>query len=205
MNQRLVVFASGSGSNVKALLDSIAQHGYPIECVGLCTDRLESGAEMIVKERGVPVFHLLRTHFDDYQAYVNAMTTVLESLQPDLIVLAGYLKKIPDAVVQRWPRKIINIHPSLLPKFGGKHYYGLRVHQAVLDAKESETGCTVHYIDEHYDHGDIIRQLRTAVYANDTPESLQKRVLSLEHQLLPEVTIQLLANQLLIDPNHHGR
>lgn len=196
MNKRLVVFASGSGSNFKALLETIALQASPITCVGLCTDRPndrpECGAETIAIKRGIPVFRIERSEYIDYPTYVDAMIATLDTLQPDLIVLAGYLKKIPTLVVQRWPQRIINIHPALLPKYGGKHYFGIHVHRAVLDAKEHESGCTVHYVDEHYDHGEIIRQSRTPVYADDTPESLQQRILTLEHRLLPEVVLQLL-------------
>lgn len=196
MNKRLVVFASGSGSNFKALLESIAQQASPITCVGLCTDRPkdspECGAETIASKRGIPVFRIQRSEYIDYPTYVDTMVSILETLQPDLIVLAGYLKKIPSLVIRRWPHQIINIHPSLLPKFGGKHYYGIHVHQAVLDAKELESGCTVHYVDEQYDHGEIIRQLRVPVLPDDTPEALQQRILTLEHRLLPEVVLQLL-------------
>lgn len=199
MNKRLVVFASGSGSNFQALLDTLAAGNYPIVCVGLCTDRPECGAETIAIKRGIPVFRIRRGEYSDYSAYVDAMSSILEKLQPDLMVLAGYLKKIPNEIVRQWPLKIINIHPSLLPKFGGKHFYGIHVHQAVLEAQEEVSGCTVHYIDEHYDHGDIIQQAHTPILTDDTPESLQQRVLSLEHRLLPEIVIQLLT-----DPIHHG-
>jgi len=197
MIKRVVVFASGSGSNFKALLDTIAQREVPIKCVGLCTDRTDIGAEKIAIEHNIPVFHILRKDHSNESSYVESMALTLERLQPDLIVLAGYLKKIPVPILQRWPKKCINLHPSLLPKYGGKHYYGLRVHQAVLDANERESGCTVHYVDEHYDHGDVIQQSSTPVLTNDTPETLQQRVLKLEHRLLPEVVVQLLT-----DPQH---
>src|SRR5699024_7807145 len=101
---------------------------------------------------------------------------------PDLIVLAGYLLKIPASVVRQYPKQIINIHPSLLPKFGGKGFYGRKVHEAVLEAGDTTTGCSVHLVDEEYDRGPILDQRSVPVLKTDTPESLAKRVLELEHQ-----------------------
>jgi phosphoribosylglycinamide formyltransferase-1 len=119
------------------------------------------------------------------------MLAALDSADIDLIALAGYLRLIPPAVIKRYPQRIVNIHPALLPDFGGRGMYGLNVHKAVLAAGETESGATVHFVDEHYDEGDIIAQARVPVLPNDTPETLAARVLTVEHELLPNALERL--------------
>ena len=116
----------------------------------------------------------------------------LQDWDPDLIVLAGYLKKIPDSVVDYYKDRIINIHPSLLPKYGGKGFYGRNVHKAVIEAGDPFSGCTVHFVNSEYDRGSIIQQKKIPVFSADTPDSLAKRVLKEEHKLLPKVINQLI-------------
>lgn len=123
------------------------------------------------------------------------MLNILAQWKPDLIVLAGWLRKIPDAVLTAFPDAIVNIHPSLLPKFGGKGFYGLRVHEAVLAAGEAESGCTVHLVNEEYDQGRILGQRRVVVQPGDTPQSLSARVLEQEHQLYPACIGELLKSR----------
>ncbi len=112
--------------------------------------------------------------------------------EPDLICLAGYNRLLPESLVHRYRRRILNIHPALLPKFGGKGMYGMRVHQAVLDQGETESGCTVHYVTERYDEGEIILQMKCLVEPGDTAETLAARVLALEHVAYPEAIRQVL-------------
>jgi phosphoribosylglycinamide formyltransferase-1 len=119
------------------------------------------------------------------------MLAALDSADIDLIALAGYLRLIPPAVIKRYPQRIVNIHPALLPDFGGRGMYGLNVHKAVLAAGETESGATVHFVDEHYDEGDIIAQARVPVLPDDTPETLAARVLTVEHELLPNALERL--------------
>ena len=107
-------------------------------------------------------------------------------------MLAGFLKKIPDTLIQLFPNKIVNIHPALLPKFGGKGMYGMHVHQAVIDASEKESGITIHYVNEQYDAGQIIFQAKTTIQPNDTPQNLAERIHELEYKHYPEILEQLL-------------
>jgi phosphoribosylglycinamide formyltransferase-1 len=190
--KRLVVFASGSGSNFQAIIDAISIGKIPAICVGLLCDRDGIAAIDKANLADIPVHVVRRRDYQDYDNYSLALTATVLSLDPDLIVLAGYLSKVPSMVVERWRGKIINMHPALLPKFGGKGYYGIYVHTAVLEAGESESGCTVHYVDEVYDNGSIIAQRKVPVLKNDTPDTLQQRVLMEEHTLLPEVIEKIL-------------
>ena len=123
----------------------------------------------------------------------GAILSVLEEHGVDFVVLAGFLARVPEAILHVYPGRIINIHPSLLPKFGGKGMYGNRVHEAVLAAGEVESGITIHYINEHYDEGDVIRQVRCPVLPEDTPEELACRIHALEYEVYPEVIEQLLS------------
>jgi len=120
------------------------------------------------------------------------MMDKIHSYKPDLIVLAGYLLKIPKRLVEAFPNKIVNIHPALLPKFGGKGMYGLNVHQAVVDQGETESGLTIHYVNENYDEGQIIKQVSCIVVPGDDAQTIQQKVLKLEHKFYPETIEKLL-------------
>lgn len=135
---------------------------------------------------GIATYHISQKKYPDYVDYITQLITVLEKNSINLIVLAGYMKLFPREIVDRYCGRIINIHPALLPKFGGSGMYGIRVHQAVLDAREQYSGATVHMVDSKFDHGPILIQRRIRVNPDDTPESLAARVLEIEHQILPE-------------------
>jgi phosphoribosylglycinamide formyltransferase-1 len=134
---------------------------------------------------------LRRKAFDSEREYADEMLRILDEHRIEVICLAGYLKLVPADVVRRFENRMLNIHPALLPKFGGKGMYGIRVHEAVIAAGESESGPTVHIVDELYDHGRIVMQRRVPVLPDDTPEALQKRVLAVEHELYPEALKRL--------------
>ena len=118
--------------------------------------------------------------------FVERQINLLEKHKIDLIVLAGYIKKLPKEITDKFENRIINIHPALLPKFGGKGMYGMNVHKAVIEAKEKYSGPTIHFVDDIYDNGEILLQKKVEISADDTPESLQKKVLELEHVVYPE-------------------
>jgi phosphoribosylglycinamide formyltransferase-1 len=186
--KKLVVFASGSGSNFQAIIDAVRQNKLNVEIAGLITNRDGIGAIERAKKNHIPVNVINETN---EQLFKIKLADQLNIWQPDLIVLAGFLKKIPAEIVSDFPNKIINIHPALLPKFGGKGFYGLRVHEAVINSGEKTSGCTVHYVNNEYDRGQIIEQKVVPVYSTDSPESLAKRVLKAEHELLPSVIKKL--------------
>lgn len=179
MIPRIAVFASGSGSNVQAILDAIASGSLVASVCALVASKPGIGAIARAESRGIPVF-------------IGDASAAIRATSPDVIALAGYLKQIPSELIDAFPGRIVNIHPSLLPKFGGHGMYGRHVHTAVLAAGETESGCTVHLVTEHYDEGPILAQARVAVLPGDTPESLATRVLEQEHILYPNTLQQLL-------------
>ena len=186
----LVFFASGSGTNFQSVIDAIESGQIQARISGLITNRPEAGAIKRAQEHDIPAYVIDPSAPDFEQKLLN----LLSELNPDLIVLAGYLKKIPTGIIKNYSGKIINIHPSLLPKYGGKGYYGMNVHRAVLENKENVSGCTVHFVNEIYDNGQIIEQIEVPVSSTDSPESLAKKILRREHELLPN-TIQKLLTQ----------
>lgn len=184
----IIVFASGAGSNAQAIINYLKQH--PIAKVSLIVcNKPNAGVLDIAAAENIPTLLIDKTSFQD-----AAFITTLAQYQPSLIVLAGFLWKIPDGVVQFFSNNIINIHPSLLPKYGGKNMYGQRVHQAVIAANEKASGITIHYVNEVYDEGEIIVQAHCSVLADDTPETLAQRVHQLEHFYFPR-TLHFLLEQ----------
>ncbi|MEX0679853.1 MAG: phosphoribosylglycinamide formyltransferase [Balneolales bacterium] len=194
--QRITVFASGNGSNFKALHKATLSHDFPALITALVCDNAKAGALAYARSCEIRHYLIRRTEFPNSKSYVDRLENILGNEAPDLIVLAGYLKKIPSRIVKKYPRQIINIHPALLPKYGGKGYYGMRVHQAVIENGEKESGCTIHFVTNIYDDGPVIAQKKVPVYPDDTPESLAKKIQTVEHLLYPEVIYNLLKNQL---------
>jgi len=180
---RVAVLASGGGTNLQALIDAL--HNAPEARVAqVITNRPHAGALDRARRAGIRATVLENP--DDPAELLAALGS-----DADLVVLAGYLKLVPPAVVARFRWKMINIHPALLPAHGGAGMYGHRVHEAVLASGAAESGVTVHYVDEQFDRGPIIAQARVPVRPGDTRESLAARVLEAEHQLLPRVVLEL--------------
>ena len=189
---RLAVFASGDGSNFGAMLKAIDAGTLDAEPVLLITDRPRIGAIEKAEDRDIPVAVLRPADFETEGAVAEAFINTLADYGAEFIALAGYLKKIPTGVVDAFKHRMLNIHPALLPSFGGKGMYGRRVHEAVLEIGCRVTGVTVHLVDSEYDTGPIVLQEPAAVRQDDTPRSLAARVLQLEHRLYPEA-LQLFA------------
>lgn len=181
MSLRLAVFASGSGTNLQALLDDF-EEGPEVALV--VSDRPEIGALERARRHDVVsrVIPVSGRPEDDVTADTLA---ALEDADIEMIALAGYLRRIPVGVVERFRGRMLNIHPALLPAFGGKGLYGMRVHRAVLEAGSRISGATVHLVDEEYDRGLVLAQWPVPVLSDDTPEKLAERVLRVEHQLYP--------------------
>jgi len=181
MTARVAVLASGGGTNLQAILDYLdVQRGAPAVSVALvASDRAAAGALERARRHGVRAMALDATQRTD------GLAAILESHGIDYIALAGYLRFVPVAVTRQWRGRIVNVHPSLLPSFGGAGMYGIRVHEAVIDAGVRVTGVTVHFVDEEYDRGPIIAQSPVLVLPGDTPEILAQRVLAVEHTLYP--------------------
>lgn len=178
---RCAVFASGGGSNFQSLIDRRASGELHAELGVLIVNNSGAGAVERAEKNGIPVVHCAPTRFAGEAQYVAALQTHLDRYGAQLLVLAGYMKKLPVSIVQKYRNRIINIHPGLLPSFGGKGMYGKKVHQAVLEYGAKVSGITIHFVDEEYDHGPIIHQVPVAVKDDDTADSLAARVLEAEH------------------------
>ncbi|REL33107.1 phosphoribosylglycinamide formyltransferase [Rhodohalobacter sp. SW132] len=189
---KLLFFASGSGTNFQAVIDAVESGSLNTKIVGLITNREDAGAIHRAKDHNIPVEVI---PFSNEDHYIPNLLKTVETYSPDLIVLAGYLKKIPDPLIETYRNRIINIHPSLLPKYGGKGFYGLNVHRAVIENRDPVSGCTVHFVNETYDDGAIIDQASVKVSGEDNPETLAKKILREEHKLLPESIKKILTQK----------
>lgn len=189
---RLAVFCSGTGSNFKSLHKEITEKPLDAEIVLCISNRSQCGAMEYARENGIATAHISEKQFGSSDEFVAAMLDALHMHGVEAVMLAGYMRKVPDAVVAAYPDRMLNIHPALLPKFGGEGMYGIHVHTAVLAAGEAESGATVHMVNEEYDKGRIVLQERIPVLPEDTPESLAERVLACEHRLYPAALEKLL-------------
>ena len=187
----LAIFLSGKGSNFASILSAITNGSLNAKVVVVISNNSAAGGLVIASKNGIPTEVLVRENFASGEDFGTTMLNVLKRHECDFIALAGYMRKIPSVVIRAFPKRIVNIHPALLPKFGGKGMYGHHVHEAVIAAGETESGATVHFVDEIYDNGDVIGQKSIPINSDETPESLANRVLEVEHQLYPEILQQL--------------
>ena len=178
----LAIFASGTGTNAARIIDYF-RDSTQIKVSLIVCNKPGAGVLNVAERAGVPTLLIEKEPFFRGGAYVAA----LEEKKIDFIVLAGFLWKIPEALVKAYPGRIVNIHPALLPKYGGKGMYGRFVHEAVIAAGDKESGITIHYVDEHYDHGDPIRQVKVLIEPQDTPETLAKKIHLLEYEHFPKI------------------
>ena len=179
------VFASGRGSNFQAILNAIHQGALPARVTLVLSNKGDAGALEIAHTNALPAVHLSQKQFPDESSFAAAMLGALKSHDVQIIALAGYLKRIPTSVVREYRNRILNIHPALLPSFGGEGMYGHFVHEAVLASGAKLSGATVHLVDEEYDRGPIVLQKAVAVDESDTPDSLAAKVLKIEHEIYP--------------------
>ena len=198
MSLRVAVFASGGGSNFQAIAENAVNYRVTL----VVCNRSEAGVLGRAHNLGVPAHVLSPRAFESDKLYAIALLELLHSEKIDLIALAGYLCKIPATVVEAFWGRILNIHPALLPRFGGKGLYGRRVHKAVVEAKEAFSGATVHFVDEEYDTGPILLQKKVPVLPEDTPDSLAERVLAVEHQIFPEALDLIAQGRVQIKGRH---
>jgi phosphoribosylglycinamide formyltransferase-1 len=185
--KHIVIFASGKGSNAQAIIDHFKGND-TIKVALIVTNNKDAGIVQIAKENRIPFDIVSPKELKDEE-----MLDMLDVYEIDLIVLAGFLLLIPTFLVKAYPNKIINIHPALLPKYGGKGMYGAKVHETVLANKETESGITIHYVNEHYDEGAYIAQYRCHVEPADSVETLAKRVHLLEYEHYPKEIEKLLS------------
>lgn len=186
--KKIVLFASGSGSNVENIVQFF-QGKSNVTIAAVLTNKRDAKVLDRCNNLKINGLYFNRTAFYE----TDCVLGILESLRPDLIVLAGFLWRIPLDMVQRYPDKIINIHPALLPDYGGKGMYGMRVHEAVKENGETETGITIHFVNENYDEGAIIYQAKTEVVSTDTAEDIAHKVHQLEYEHFPKIIEKLLS------------
>ncbi|HAH07341.1 MAG TPA: bifunctional phosphoribosylaminoimidazolecarboxamide formyltransferase/inosine monophosphate cyclohydrolase [Elusimicrobia bacterium] len=183
---RAAVFASGEGTNLQSLLDAAKRPGFPAAVVLVVASKPEAGALKRAEKAGIETLCVAPKDFPTPEAFSARLAAECSKRSVDLICLAGFLPKLAAPLLEAYPDRVLNVHPSLLPAFGGKGFYGLRVHEAVLKAGVQVTGCTVHLVDDRYDHGPIVLQTCVSVLPGDTADLLARRVLAREHQLYPE-------------------
>ncbi|MGF6845671.1 phosphoribosylglycinamide formyltransferase-1 [Chitinophaga sp. W3I9] len=185
--KNIAIFASGAGSNAQKIIDHFKQSDKARVTVIVC-NKPGAGVLQIAEREGITSILIEKEAFLHSDKYIQ----LLKEQKIDLVVLAGFLWKIPANLVQAFPNRIINIHPALLPKFGGKGMYGHFVHEAVIAAGEKESGITIHFVNEKYDDGETILQERIIITPEDTPESVARKVQALEHQWFPVIVERLL-------------
>jgi phosphoribosylglycinamide formyltransferase-1 len=190
---KIAVFASGRGSNFQALAEAISGRNINAKIVVVISNNSDAGALALARSLHIPALHLSQKQFPSQEVFTEAILSTLESHGVDLVVLAGYMKKIDPSIIRRYRRRIINVHPALLPAFGGQGMYGHFVHEAVIAQGVARSGATVHFVDEEFDHGPVILQESIPVEVDDTPETLAEKVLQIEHTILPRA-VELFAN-----------
>jgi formyltetrahydrofolate-dependent phosphoribosylglycinamide formyltransferase len=183
----IAIFASGAGSNAQKIIEYF-RYSKKVKIVLIACNKAGAGVLNIAAQENIPVLQIEKEEFFRGSGYVDE----LREKRVDLIVLAGFLWKIPSILIKNWPGRIINIHPALLPKYGGKGMYGRFVHEGVIAGKEKESGISIHYVDDVYDNGAVIFQARCPVLENDTPDLLANRIHKLEYEHYPRVIENLI-------------
>lgn len=198
--KNICVLVSGGGTNLQSVIDAIENGEIrDARIAGVISSKKDVYALERAKKHGIPSKIIMRKAYESKEEFDQAILEALKAFDADLIVLAGYLAILGENVIKAYPNRIVNIHPSLLPSFGGKGYYGLKVHEAVLSAGVKLTGATVHFVDEGTDTGPIIMQKAVRVYPSDTPEVLQARVMErAEHIILPKVVRLLVQDKICV-------
>jgi len=184
--KKIIIFASGAGSNAQKIIQYFKEKN-TAEVVLVVCNKPGAGVVAIAKNENIPVLLIEKNKFDKTGYFKE-----IKNYQPDIVVLAGFLWKVPPILIHHFPHQIINIHPALLPAYGGKGMYGSAVHTAVVAAKEKESGITIHFVDEKYDHGETIFQAKCFLNENESPESLAGKIHQLEHEYFAKTIEKLL-------------
>ena len=192
MQKKLAIFASGSGSNAENICNYFANSS-DIEVVLMCTNKKDAYIVKRAEKLDIPVVFISKSDLNNF----DDLRKKLQSAKVDIIILAGFLLKLPALMIEYYPNRILNIHPSLLPKYAGKGMYGNKVHKAVLENKETESGISIHFVNQNYDEGEIILQEKCAISKDETLETLTEKIHRLEHNYFPiaiEKTLKKLFN-----------
>ena len=194
----IAVFASHGGSDLQAIIDGCKSNKIGANVSVVISNNGSSMALQRANKEGIPSYHLSAKIFGSEELLAEEILKVLSKYQIDMIFLAGYMRMLHISILKKYENRVFNIHPALLPKYGGKGMYGMNVHTAVIEAKETETGVTIHRVSPEYDSGEIVAQTTVPVFKNDTPEQLAARVLEKEHEFLVEVIADIVNGKILL-------
>ena len=194
----IAVFASHGGSDLQAIIDGCKQDKLNATVAVVISNNGDSMALERAKRENIPAYHMSAKKYGSEDLLAEELLGVLEAYQIDMIFLAGYMRMLHVDILTKYHNRVFNIHPALLPKFGGRGMYGMNVHTAVIEAKETETGVTIHRVNAEYDSGEIVAQTKVPVMQDDSPEILAARVLEREHTFLVEVISQIIAGEIVL-------
>ncbi|MBP3604161.1 MAG: phosphoribosylglycinamide formyltransferase [Lachnospiraceae bacterium] len=194
----IAVFASHGGSDLQAIIDGCKSKRIGANVSVVISNNGSSMALQRANNEGIPSYHLSAKKFGSEELLAEEILKILSKYQIDMIFLTGYMRMLHISILEKYNNRIFNIHPALLPKFGGKGMYGMNVHTAVIEAKEKETGVTIHRVSPEYDSGEIVAQATVPVLENDTPEQLGARVLEKEHEFLVEVIADIVSGKITL-------
>lgn len=194
----IAVFASHGGSDLQAIIDGCKNHAINAKVVVVISNNSDSMALQRAVNENIPNYHLSSRQYDSEELLARRILQVLDKYSVDMIFLAGYMRMLHTSILEEYNNRVFNIHPALLPKYGGKGMYGINVHNAVIAAKERETGVTIHRVNAEYDSGEIVAQTIVSVNEDDTPETLAARVLEREHEFLVEVISDIAAGKIAL-------
>ena len=194
----IAVFASHGGSDLQAIIDGCKSNKIGANVSVVISNNGSSMALQRANKEGIPSYHLSAKIFGSEELLAEEILKVLSKYQIDMIFLAGYMRMLHISILKKYENRVFNIHPALLPQYGGKGMYGMNVHTAVIEAKETETGVTIHRVSPEYDSGEIVAQTTVPVLKNDTPEQLAARVLEKEHEFLVEVIADIVNGKILL-------
>lgn len=195
----IAFFASHGGSNFQAIVEAIRDQGIAANPVLLVSNNSDAYALERAKNLGVEPVHISSAQYDTGEEFQAALLNLLDKHNIDLVVLAGYMRMIPKVMIEKYRNRILNIHPALLPKYGGKGMYGMNVHRAVHETGEKESGATVHLVNEKYDEGRILKQEKVAIEPTDSPEDIAKKVLEVEHRIYAQTIKEIVEGSLELD------
>lgn len=196
---RLGFLASHGGSNMQSIIDACKSYELNMIPAVVISNNSKSKSLSRAKQENIPNYHISSIKYPNSEDLDMTIKNKLEEHNVDIIILAGYMKKIGPKTLEKFNNRILNIHPALLPQYGGKGMYGINVHKTIINNKETETGVTLHLVDKNYDTGRIINQIKLPVYIEDTPESLQQRVLESEHKFYVDTLKKIEHGNIKID------
>ena len=194
----IAVFASHGGSDLQAIIDGCKNHAIDAKVAVVISNNSDSMALQRAIKENIPNYHLSSRQYDSEELLAKKILQVLDEYSVDMIFLAGYMRMLHTSILEKYNNRVFNIHPALLPKYGGKGMYGMNVHNAVVSAKEKETGVTIHRVNAEYDSGEIVAQTVVKVNEDETPETLAARVLEREHEFLVEVISDIIAGKIAL-------